>query len=102
MENCWPRCLSRHRTNDTTGGRRRFQRTPGAGIRTGATPANGGDVLNTQPAQIGPGLSGRGKDNTMRYTLNLWKDDMGTFRQPGCRDAEDALWHINKAREHDG
>lgn len=37
----------------------------------------------------------------MRYTLNLWRDDMGTFKQPGCRDAEDALWHINKAREHD-
>jgi hypothetical protein len=37
-----------------------------------------------------------------RFTLNLWRDDMGTFTQPGCRDAEDALWHVNKAREHDG
>jgi hypothetical protein len=38
----------------------------------------------------------------MRYTLTLWKDDMGTFTQPGCRDSEDALWHVNRAREHDG
>lgn len=38
----------------------------------------------------------------MRYTLKLWKDDMGTFTQPGCRDAEDALWHVNSARAHDG
>jgi hypothetical protein len=37
-----------------------------------------------------------------RFTLNMYRDDMGSFRQPGCRDAEDALWHINKAREHDG
>lgn len=36
-----------------------------------------------------------------RFTLKLWKDDMGTFTQPGCRDAEDALWHVNRAREHD-
>lgn len=27
---------------------------------------------------------------------------MGTFTKPGCRDWADALWHINKAREHDG
>lgn len=27
---------------------------------------------------------------------------MGTFTQPGCTSAEDALWHVNKAREHDG
>jgi hypothetical protein len=38
----------------------------------------------------------------MRYFLKLWKDDMGTFTQPGCRDAEDALWCVNSAREHDG
>lgn len=38
----------------------------------------------------------------MRYTLNFWSDDMGTFKQPGCRDVEDALWHINSARDHDG
>lgn len=37
-----------------------------------------------------------------RFTLNLWWDDMGTFTQPGCRNAEDALWHINSARDHDG
>lgn len=37
-----------------------------------------------------------------RLTLELWRDDMGSFKQPGCRNAEDALWHINKAREHDG
>lgn len=38
----------------------------------------------------------------MRHTLTLWKDDMGSFKQPGCRNVEDALWHVNKAREHDG
>jgi hypothetical protein len=38
----------------------------------------------------------------MRYTLDFWRDDMGTFKQPGCTGAKDALWHINKAREHDG
>ena len=36
------------------------------------------------------------------YTLKLWTDSMGSFTQPGCRDLEDALWHVNKAREHDG
>lgn len=37
-----------------------------------------------------------------RFTLNLWTDDMGTFVQPGCRGMEDALWHVNSARDHDG
>lgn len=37
-----------------------------------------------------------------RYTLNMWMDDMGSFTQPGCTDAQDALWHVNRAREHDG
>jgi hypothetical protein len=27
---------------------------------------------------------------------------MGSFTQPGCRDVEDALWHVNSARDHDG
>lgn len=38
----------------------------------------------------------------MRYKLKLYMDDMGSFAQPGCSSKEDALWHINKAREHDG
>lgn len=37
-----------------------------------------------------------------RYTLRLYVNDMGSFTQPGCRSMEDALWHINSAREHDG
>jgi hypothetical protein len=27
---------------------------------------------------------------------------MGSFTQPGCTSLEDALWHINSARDHDG
>lgn len=38
----------------------------------------------------------------MRYTLKMYLDDMGSFKQPGCRDEYDALWHVNNAREHDG
>lgn len=37
-----------------------------------------------------------------RYTLTLFTDDMGSFKQPGCRNKEDALWHVNSARAHDG
>ena len=44
----------------------------------------------------------RERQAPINYTLKLWRDDMGTFTQPGCRDAEDALWHINSARDHDG
>lgn len=47
-------------------------------------------------------MSGRNEDMSTRYTLKLWLDDMGSFTQPGCRDSFDALWHVNKAREHDG
>ena len=32
----------------------------------------------------------------------MYRDDMGSFSQPGCRNKEDALWHINSARDHDG
>ena len=39
---------------------------------------------------------------TTRYTLRMFTDDMGSFTQPGCRDKEDALWHVNSARDHDG
>jgi len=35
------------------------------------------------------------------FTLRMFYDDMGTFTQPGCRDLEDALWHVNSARAHD-
>lgn len=38
----------------------------------------------------------------LRYTLKMYRDDMGTFTQPGCRDTEEALWHVNAARLHDG
>lgn len=38
----------------------------------------------------------------MRYKLKLYMDDMGSFAQPGCSSKEDALWHINSARDHDG
>lgn len=37
-----------------------------------------------------------------RFTLDFWCDDMGSFRQPGCSSLEDALWHVNSARAHDG
>jgi hypothetical protein len=37
-----------------------------------------------------------------RSTLKMFTNDMGSFTQPGCRDKEDALWHINSARAHDG
>lgn len=36
-----------------------------------------------------------------RFTLTLFTEDMGSFKQPGCTDLIDALWHINSAREHD-
>jgi hypothetical protein len=36
------------------------------------------------------------------FTLSLFTDDMGSFKQPGCASKEDALWHINSARAHDG
>lgn len=39
---------------------------------------------------------------TPRYTLTLFLDDMGSFTQPGCTSIEDALWHVNRARDHDG
>ena len=38
----------------------------------------------------------------MRYTLHYYRDDMGNFTQPGVTSVEDALWHVNNAREHDG
>ena len=37
-----------------------------------------------------------------RFTLRLYLNDMGSFTQPGCADLEDALWHVNNARDHDG
>lgn len=37
-----------------------------------------------------------------RHTLRTFTDDRGTFVQPGCRDLEDARWHFNAARAHDG
>lgn len=37
-----------------------------------------------------------------RYTLRMFLDDMGSFTQPGCTTLEDALWHVNSARDHDG
>ena len=36
------------------------------------------------------------------FTIKVYADDMGTFTQPGCNSLEDALWHINSARGHDG
>jgi hypothetical protein len=39
--------------------------------------------------------------NTL-HTLTLFTDDMGSFKQPGCSSVEDALWHVNSARDHDG
>ncbi len=36
------------------------------------------------------------------FTLRMFMDDMGSFTQPGCSSKEDALWHINSARDHDG
>lgn len=44
----------------------------------------------------------------MKYTLEFYKDDMGWFTQPGIEASrhesfeEQALWFVNKAREHDG
>lgn len=38
----------------------------------------------------------------LRFTLSLQTDDMGTFTQPGCTSFDDALWHVNRARAHDG
>lgn len=32
----------------------------------------------------------------------MFRDDMGSFTQPGVSSKEDALWHINSARDHDG
>ena len=37
-----------------------------------------------------------------RFTVRLYMEDMGSFTQPGCTSLEDALWHINNARDHDG
>lgn len=37
-----------------------------------------------------------------RYTLTMFEDSMGSFKQPGCTDKADALWHVNSARDHDG
>lgn len=37
-----------------------------------------------------------------RFTLNLWTNEGGSFRQPGCRSLDDALWHVNRSRDHDG
>jgi len=37
-----------------------------------------------------------------RFTLSFYLNDMGSFIQPGCRDMDDALWHVNRARAHDG
>lgn len=37
-----------------------------------------------------------------RFTLSSYISDMGSFSQPGCRSWEDALWHLNDARRHDG
>ena len=36
-----------------------------------------------------------------KYTLTLYLDDMGSFRQPGVRSISDALWHVNDARHKD-
>lgn len=36
------------------------------------------------------------------YTLKMYRDDMGSFTQPGVSSLEDALWHVNSARDHDG
>jgi hypothetical protein len=33
--------------------------------------------------------------------LMFYRDDMGTFFQRGCKDLEDALWHVNNARDKD-
>jgi hypothetical protein len=35
------------------------------------------------------------------FTLVMFTDDMGSFKQPGCVDMIDALWHVNSARLHD-
>ncbi len=37
-----------------------------------------------------------------KKTLRMFLDDMGSFEQPGCDSVEDALWHVNNARDHDG
>ena len=43
-----------------------------------------------------------------KFTLKFWKDDMGSFTQSGISSNssetvhENALWYVNKAREHDG
>ena len=37
-----------------------------------------------------------------KKTLKMYLDDMGSFTQPGCDSVEDALWHVNSARDHDG
>jgi hypothetical protein len=37
----------------------------------------------------------------MRFRLTGYRSDMGDFSQPGCKSVEDALWHLNKMREHD-
>lgn len=39
---------------------------------------------------------------TKRFTLRMFRDDMGSFVWSGCTSKEDALWHINSARAHDG
>jgi len=38
----------------------------------------------------------------MKHTLRIFYDDMGSFTQPGVETREDALWHVNSARDHDG
>lgn len=37
-----------------------------------------------------------------KHTLRMFYDDMGSFTQPGVESLEDALWHVNSARAHDG
>jgi hypothetical protein len=53
------------------------------------------------PAQIRR-MKKRPQRDPERYKLKMYLEDMGSFTQPGCTDKEDALWHINSARAHDG
>ena len=37
-----------------------------------------------------------------KSTMTLFIDDMGSFKQPGVKSLDDALWYVNNARGHDG
>lgn len=61
----------------------------------------GGLISAHWPGLAYPGETRMPIKTFMKFTLRMFRDDMGSFTQPGCNSLEDALWHVNKAREHD-